>query len=274
MKTHWFFLLLAIIPLCPCNSLCRAEEAELTLDSVLEKWEKASQECKILDMKLALFQYDSTFPTAKPDRMYGRFYYEDPNTARLDFSKKSNFKTNEWSAIEDCIIWKGTEAQRISTKSHAYFQMPIDKIQEAQEQPIQGFWGFYAKLWTAMLPPPRPQSQFPFLVDVRTEDIRKQYDISFERNDNVIGGDILLTAIPKKSARSPFSDSKIRVIFDSWSYRIKGIQYISSHGTLSVVPYDQKFNEKPGDRDQLIEPDLSGFHQIGKENFVGPNPGK
>ncbi len=258
MKSHWFFLLLSIIPICLCNSLCRAEEAELTLDSVLEKWEKASQECKIFDTKLALFQYDSNFPTDKPKVIYGRFYFESSKTARIDISKKPVFETNDWSAIDGSLIWNGTEALRIYPNNHLYYKMPIAKIEDAWAQPHKGFSGFFAKLELAALPLPRPQFLCPLLIDVSAEEVHEKYDITFERQ----GEDVLITAVLKKHDQEILCHDKSRVLLDSKNFQTKAVQYVDDwRHYYSIALYDQKINKKPSDRNHLIEPDLSKFHK-------------
>ena len=268
MKLHWCFLLLVLIPTYLGNSLCCAENPEITLDSVLEKWETASQECKILDTKLVFFRYDRVFSATKPEMEYGRIYYESPTICKIESGKKPIVAASEWSADECTIIWNGAEAIRIDLKERTYVRAPTKKIREFWDQPHEGF---FAKIGLgfalAMLPPPRPQTLLPLLVDVRAEEIRKEFDVSFERQ----GDDILITALPKTDSLQKIFHAKIRVLLDSKTFRTKAVQYINdSRNYSSVVLYEQKYNEEPSDRDPLAVPDLSGFQVIGNNMWFGP----
>jgi hypothetical protein len=42
------------------------------------------------------------------------------------------------------------------------------------------------------------------------------------------------------------------------------MQYVDfgNKNVTSIEIYDQKLNKKPSDRDQLIEPDISGFREV------------
>jgi len=56
------------------SSLGNAKEPDPTVDSVLAKWEEASQKCKTLDAKLTVWRYDQVFdrdhqPTITQGRM-------------------------------------------------------------------------------------------------------------------------------------------------------------------------------------------------------------
>jgi hypothetical protein len=256
MKAIWFSPFLGIVLASLAVISCRGEAPKLTLDTVLEKWEKASQECKILDAKLKLWHYDLARQSDKPIIQYGRFYRESSNIARIDVGDKPIIKTNEWQTIADSLIWDGTESLKIDPKNRSYAKLPIEKCQELWELPHEGFFGMLAFLAT---PPPRLQSIFPLLADNRAKEIRGQYDVSSEPYND----DIMLTAIPRKAVQSPYYCSRIRILIDAENFRTKGIQYVRSDNATSLVLYDQKYNEKPNDRDQLIEPDLSGFHAIG-----------
>jgi hypothetical protein len=268
MKTHWFFLLFGLMPICLCNSLCRAEEPVLTLDSVLEKWETASQECKILDAKLEFFRYDRVFSAEKPEMEYGRIYYESPTVSKIEIGKKPIDAAKDWSADEGTIIWNGAEGLRIDPKERTYVKMPLKNIQDAWDQPLDGFFAKMAHAFIlAALPPPRPQTLWPLMVDVRAEEIKKDFEVSFERS----GDDVLIAAVPKKDTQPRIFHAKIRVLLDSKTFRTKAVQYINdSWNYSSVVLYEQKYNEKPSDRDPLAVPDLSGFRTVEDKMLFGP----
>jgi hypothetical protein len=103
-----------------------------------------------------------------------------------------------------------------------------------------------------LFPPCRPQSQYSLMVDIRAEELRKDYELSYKKHN----GDLLLTAIPKKNSQCIYT--QIHVILDFKTYQTKAVQYVlSRHHYVSIALYDQKHNEKPADRDQLLKPDLS-----------------
>jgi hypothetical protein len=258
MKSHWIFLLIGLISSCIGNAFCRGEEPDLTLDSVLEKWEKASQECKILDTKLTMFRYDRFVSVVKPKIEYGRFYYEYPTVGRIDIGKTPVTEANNWPALQYSYLWNGKESLRIDPKKCVCEKVPIEKIQEYLENPPQGFLARMGyDIGLALSPPLRPQMLWPLMIDVRAEDIRKDFDVSFSRQNN----ELLITAIPKKNTPVQKSYSRIRVLLDSTTFRTIGVQYVylGDKEVNSVALYEQKINEQPSDRDQLIEPDLSGF---------------
>jgi hypothetical protein len=247
---------------------CFAEEPELSLDSILEKWEKASHECKILDAKVKTWCYDSF--SSQPTIEYGRLYYEAENIARIDTGRKPFSTTNDWSVIEWSFLWNGNDLLSIDSEKKSYYRVPIAKVLEAWNRPHKGIAGFFEKLLLVAFPA-RPQVLYPLLIDFRVEEVRKQFDLSFER----YGDDILITAVPKVFTPSVTIYTKVRVFLDSKSFRAKAAQYVAaSRDYRSIELYDQKINEKPSDREQLIEPDLSGFGEIDGTMISGMQRGE
>ena len=71
------------------GSLGNAKGTGSTVDSVLAKWEEASQKCKTLDAKLTVWRYDDVFDRDhQPTITQGRFYYKAPNLGRYEIRKK------------------------------------------------------------------------------------------------------------------------------------------------------------------------------------------
>jgi hypothetical protein len=224
----------------------------------LEKWEKASQECKILDARVKWYYYDSY--GGEPRIEFGRLYVESPNVARLDSGKAPILESNDWAAIDHSVVWNEAESLRIDPKEHQYVKAPIATIDETWNRSCDGFFANLGRAFClASLPPPRLQRLYPLLVDVRADEVRKQFDLSLERQ----GDDILVDALPKKGSQPAALHSRIRVLLDSKSFQTKGVQCIDdSQHYFSVVLYDAKINEKPSDRDQLLKPDLSAFREL------------
>jgi hypothetical protein len=148
------------------------------------------------------------FSADKPNIEYAHFYYESPSVARIDHGVKENFETNKWAAIRDTMLWNGKETIKIDPKNHIYYSLPIERSEEIWSQPQKGFW---ASILLASMPSPRPQTIWPLMVNIHADEIRNQYEISFER----FNGDILITANSKKKVQLPFSYSKIRILLDS-----------------------------------------------------------
>ena len=80
-----------------------AKEPEPTVDSVLSKWEEASQKCKTLDAKLTVFSYDAVFDDGHPTITQGRFYYEAPNLGRYEIRKR---ESGQGRRITGRTFWK------------------------------------------------------------------------------------------------------------------------------------------------------------------------
>ena len=91
------------------GGLCLADEANENVDSVLSRWEEASQNCQTLDAKLIVYQYD-LFHDKQPAITQGRFYYEAPKRWTLRNRERSGQgTTNDWSNLRDVIIWRADE---------------------------------------------------------------------------------------------------------------------------------------------------------------------
>ena len=109
MKISHLVLVPGLILAWLVSSLGNAKEPDPTVDSVLAKWEEASQKCKTLDAKLTVFRYDGVFGNGQPTITQGRFYYEAPNLGRYEIRKTAKGATNDWSNIAEAIIWTGKE---------------------------------------------------------------------------------------------------------------------------------------------------------------------
>ena len=95
------------------GSPVNVEASKPTVDSVLAKWEAASQACKTLDAKLIVWAYDNVFDNGQPTIKYGRFYYEAPNQGRYEVRTNPAGITNDRSNISEAIIWTDKETLRI-----------------------------------------------------------------------------------------------------------------------------------------------------------------
>ena len=102
-----------------------AKASKPTVDSVLAKWEAASQMCKTLDAKLTVWKYDGVFGNGQPEVSYGRFYYEAPNQGRYEIWTGPEGKTNDWSTTSVAFIWNGKETLQIDGRISSLYQVHI-----------------------------------------------------------------------------------------------------------------------------------------------------
>jgi hypothetical protein len=103
----------------------------------------------------------------------------------------------------------------------------------------------------------RPQEAWPLLIDIRAADVRQRFDVTVEGRNNK---EILLRALPKRSADAA-NYRDIWVILNAKTYLTSAVRHVQPNGRDRVVMQleDQKINQRPSDRDQLIDPDLSGL---------------
>ena len=85
MKCIFMRLFLAAVAVGIGPSTTAAGEPLPSIESVLAKWEEASQKCRILDAELAVFEYDG-LTRGPPKISRGRLYYEAPNIGRFEIA--------------------------------------------------------------------------------------------------------------------------------------------------------------------------------------------
>lgn len=246
-----------------------AKEPEPTVDSVLSKWEEASQKCKTLDAKLTVFSYDAVFDDGHPTITQGRFYYEAPNLGRYEIRKResSQAATNNWSNILEAIIWTGKDTLWIDGNRLRCQKFSTEKLRSLLNQPESKnegwFFGIFANLGRQIaLGLQGPQGSCLLLVGIRAAEIRERFDVTIEKS----GEDIQLKAVPKRQAdKTCFCE--IDVILNAKTYMTVATQVVSPRGDQRVVHQlsDPKVNQRPSDRDQLMAPDLSGLRVIDQD---------
>ena len=136
MKTSHLLLILALAVLRLDGSPCNAVEPGPSVDSVLAKWEDASQKCKILDAKLTVWRYDHGFGhDHQPTITRGRFYYEAPNLGRYEIRESAKGATNDWSSISEAVIWTGKETLLIEGRTRHCTKFSALKMRSWLSQP-------------------------------------------------------------------------------------------------------------------------------------------
>jgi len=101
-----------------------------------------------------------------------------------------------------------------------------------------------------------PQRCFPLLVDIRAADVEKRFDVTLVPHD----GDVWLKALPKQR-RDQRLYREVDVILDAKTHLTSAIRLIPAGGNAYTVVQltETKVNQRPSDRDQLLNPDLSGL---------------
>jgi outer membrane lipoprotein-sorting protein len=236
------------------GSVSLAAEPLPSVDSVLAKWEAVSQKCRILDAKLAVFRY-GVFgnPDNLTDFSWGRFYYEAPNIARCEYRSH----TTPPGRLE-ILIWNGKETLQFDERNLAYDRFSLAWFKKLRDDGSQGkgAFGWFSRFY---FPLESPQQCLPLLIDSHAVNVRERFDVTIERG----GAEILLKAIPKREIDKACY-REIGVIVDAKTYLTSAIQIIDPNGEGRRVfqLMNQKVNQRPNDRDQLIEPDLSKFKVI------------
>lgn len=260
MRTPWLLLVPACLA-CAVASYSRAEEPKTSIEAVLAKWEMASQDCRTLDARLTVFQYD-VFTGDQPTVYRGRFYYEAPNIGRYEIRGADG--TPGWSGLSEAIIWMGDETLWIDGRRATCQRFSTAKLRaslaESDASPPRGLLGtFFAAIRQAAQTMQGPKHLVPLLIDVRAAEVRHRFDVSVEEG----GAQILLKAVPKRESDQTLY-REIGIILDATTHMPRAIRLVSpdnSSRTVYVL-HEQKVNQRPSDRDALIAPDLSGLHVI------------
>ncbi len=257
------------------SSLGHAKEPVPTVDSVLAKWEEASQKCKTLDARLTVCKYDPVFDIGgRPTVTYGRFYYETPNLGRYEIRKTATGSTNDWSSISEAIIWNRKEMLWIEGDKRSCRKLSTAELQSLLSEPEKnglGWWSIFARSFARRFQGPK---QFqPLLIGIPASEVRERFYVTITER----GGDICLRALPKGSADAGCC-SRIDVILNAKTYMTVATETISPSGRdRTVVELNEpKINQRPSDRDQLLVPDLSGLHvdKIDRPSRLGERVGQ
>jgi outer membrane lipoprotein-sorting protein len=246
---------------CQAGSPCLGADPLPSVDVVLAKWEESSRKLQCMDAKLTVFQYD-VFTGDQPKITRGRFYYEAPNLARYEVTEHSDRATNNWSKVSEAILWKADETLWIEGTrltcmklSKAKMQSVLPEDRGTTENPQSWFFGGFARYLARKFE--SAQQYFPLLVGIRAAEVKEKFDLTMERN----GEDILIRATPKRASEKA-DYHEVAVILNAKTFLARATQVIALNGRDRTVYMldDQKVNERPSDRDELVAPDLSQFH--------------
>ena len=258
MKCLRSWPVMTLVAECLIGFPCLAGDPGPSVESVLAKWEEASQKCRSLDVKLTVFRYDDVFGGDQPKITQGRFYYEAPHTGRYEIWETTGGATNDWSHLSEAIIWKDKETLWIEGNTRLCTRFSTATMQSllSKDESMTGGGWFQSFIHQLARRLQGPHQFLPLLVGIRAVEVRDRFDVTIERS----GEEIVLKAVPKQpSDKAEYRE--IEVILNAKTYMTYATKVISPNGkdrTVCVFD-DQKVNQRPSDRDQLIDPDLSGL---------------
>ncbi|MEN6493134.1 MAG: hypothetical protein ABFD16_02475 [Thermoguttaceae bacterium] len=256
MKRLPFGFALVVIAVCLPGRPCGADESDAAVDAVLAKWEAASQKCRSLDARLTVFRY-TPFTGDRPKVAHGRFYYEAPHLGRYEIWKGDRAATNDWSNLSEAVIWNGKETLRIEGETRACRRWSTAQLEQLQAHWSDAGHGWSGWLATIFRQLESPAQFLPLVVDLRAAEVRERFQWTLQVQN---AERVLLKAVPKRPTdQAVFAE--IDVILDTKTYLTIAIRLTSLHGKDSTVYAfgPPKINERPSDRDRLLEPELSGL---------------
>ncbi len=225
-----------------------AVEPKLSLDTVLAKWEAASDKCKTLDAKVTEFRYDGVFSPDRPTIQRGRFYYEAPNSGRFQLQSEHG---SGWQGLSEAIIWNGEETLVIDGQGRVCQKISWKNWKSGKDVSEDDALGWFVALIHGLEHP--TMTYLPLVVDIHGAEIRDRFKLSLEDR----GEQILITAVPKKQGVASLY-SEIQVLLNAKTWMTHAVQVRSpNHKDYTVIVLEySKINERPKDRDQLLSPDL------------------
>jgi outer membrane lipoprotein-sorting protein len=249
---------------------CFAGDQAATIDSVLAKWEGASQKCRSLDAKVTRLRYAHVF--GQGDRAIiarGRFYYEAPNMGCWEISEEGRGKPNDSSRV----VWKGDKTLWINEETRTCLTFSVAKLGELAKPPTasattgdapSGSFAFFSHICGELSRALHyrrealrdPREALPLVIDIHSAEVREWYSLTLDHS----GEETLLKAVPKPSLGHG-DYREIDVILNAKTYMTDAIQIVlpDSQQRVVFILDDQKVNQRPSDRDRLLNPDLSGF---------------
>lgn len=212
------------------------------LEEVLSAWARAAAERQSLDASITEWKYDDTFKTVNVAR--GRLYFERPNRAHVSYTsltesegkRHARSKTKFVQRPSTQWIWTGTRIFSIEPDERAYSNLPVDLLREN---------------WPVRV---NPHGLLPLLLDDDLDAIRDRYNL-----DLVSYQPPILLAMSKRGFEH-LQCNQIKVLLDSSSHLPFAIRMDNGFGQITVVRLnDVRINQRPTDRDTLLNPCLEGF---------------
>lgn len=229
----------------------------LTTESILDGWERASHETKVIDARFTRLAIDQDFSTQETES--GRFYYESADQWSYQVSNRCQFVR----AADLLIVDRCSRTYR--HVSHAEHAAASRFVREYPSLPAcQKLWNFgNLLLWAPASE--NLDSLLPLSTAITAEDVARRYEITWSEAD----GRITLAAVPRPAAGGEIKE--IGVILDRRSFAVLAHRVIYDSRQEVVHIFDSPvLNVTAADRDKLFVPDLSGLVDISlKEQPVG-----
>ncbi|MGD0897391.1 MAG: hypothetical protein ABR915_06110 [Thermoguttaceae bacterium] len=255
------WLVIALVAICLGCSPCLAGDPLPSVESVLAKWEEASQKCKSLDAKLTVYHYDSVFGGDRATITQGRFYYEAPNLGRYEIRETAKGATRDWSGLSEAVIWTGKETLCIDGRARHCTRFPAAAMHPPLTQAGSKDEDWLSRVLSGLLCQvvrrlQGPQQALPLVLGIRAAEVRERFEVTVERS----GEEIVLKAVPKQPLDKA-AYREIDVILNAKTHMTCATQMILPSGRERTVHVfdDQMVNQRPSDRDRLLNPDLFGL---------------
>lgn len=251
MKMAPLLLATEVIASCLACSPTIAGEPALSVHAVLQKWERISKECQILDAKLTVLRYDAFHADGDPVKSHARFYYEAPNFARYQ-TQGGHGKDFVWTA-------EGVFYLRHQDKTCQFWPSSLDAAVRAEfTRAPEGTWfdRFIKRLSLAAAAHAlfsRPEELLPLVVNVDAQ--RSRFDFQVQHTD----GMIVLQAKPKQH---DVLFQKVDLMLDADTYALVAHRSIDAQNPNDKVVHvfdEVKINSKPADRQALLNIVPSGY---------------
>jgi outer membrane lipoprotein-sorting protein len=225
------------------------------LDSVLAKWEQASQAIRTFDAQFTRITYDPVFD--REQRSQGRFYFEAPDRGYFGDDTSIAF------------VWTDVGSFVVDHRNKTSMLCPRETIHLVRRQigqmPTDTFWQRLRKQCTlAVAATFCPEELLPAFLNLSTQAECQRFDFTVEQRD----GKLLLKAVPKKQQDRGFY-REINVMLDADSYLLLAYRTIDPSGDRTVYLFsDTKINKRPSDRDTLLTAVLPGYRLLRADETV------
>ena len=246
-----------------------AEEPAATSPELLEllqKWEAASPQGKVVEIQFERYSYDDTFFTER--RGLGRFVVQEPNQGLLELKpmpnqsgiKSKRMGTNgrpyDLQPISPMLwYWDGKSITYIDTQEKTYNRIPIPETIPTTPAELLTSFASWTFPWQTLS---KPQFLFPLVADVKAEQLLNDYNW-FRGKENPKR--LHLVARPKtEQLRQEYK--KIDVLLDQESLQTYATRIEHRGGraqTISVIKAVKTDSAQIGD----WRPKLNGYKLVG-----------
>ena len=250
-----------------------AQDAEdsVTVDGVIAKWKKATSQWTTLDAGITLRNYDGLSREREVTIQDGRLYFDKPDKGRLHIWP---LRTESASANDAAhyrpraaerwyVVWTEGRIRTVAPDRKSCEECSWEERQRVRERIEDlerngSFWEWFSGCFSTMPLAvfPTPQSLLPFLLDEEEMEIRDRFEISLETTADGIE----LRALPRTAADKA-RWRMVRILLDPETYLPFAWHFLDPNGKdfTTICLRNIKIDRQPTDRDELLNPDLSGY---------------